>query len=33
MTDRPLRHATRLVVFGLVLGVVLYLSYLAIGAI
>jgi len=32
VTRRPLRHAARLVAFGLVLGVVLYLGYLGLGA-
>lgn len=33
MSDRPVRHAVRLTLLGLVLGVVLYVGYLAIGAI
>jgi hypothetical protein len=31
LSERPLRHAVRLVVLGLVLGAVLYAGYLAVG--
>jgi len=31
VSERPVRHAVRLVLLGLVLGVVLYAGYLAIG--
>ena len=32
MSDRPIWHALRLVGLGLLLGVVLYVAYLALGA-
>ena len=31
MSDRPFRHAARLLLLGIVLGIVLYIGYLALG--